>query len=45
MNPWDIDPSLYAAFWRLLRAWYRRRKAGKTPSPVPPADPAAGCRA
>ncbi len=45
MNPWDIDPSLYAALWRLLRAAYRRGRGAKTPQPAPPADRPAGCRA
>ena len=46
MNPWDIDPSLYAALWRMLREWYARRKAV---NPVPHVRPGsgrnAGCRA
>lgn len=46
MNPWDIDPSLYAAFWRLLREWYLRRYGQKTPTPpVPDSERPAGCRA
>lgn len=45
MNPWDIDPSLYAALWRMLREWYLRRSAAKNPpTPLPPSGCEAGCR-
>lgn len=45
MNPWDIDPSLYAAFWRMLREWYLRRQAAKgVPKALPQSGPRAGCR-
>lgn len=46
MNPWDIDPALYAPLWRWLLAWLRRRAAmraarlDKGPRPEGP----AGCR-
>lgn len=46
MNPWDIDPSLYAAFWRALREWYLRRQADKEAAKrKDDAVRAAGCRA
>lgn len=46
MNPWDIDPSLYAAFWRMLREWYVRRQAQRSlPQPLTKPAPRAGCRA
>lgn len=40
MNPWDIDPNLYASLWKLLHDWYTQRKLLKA-KPVPD----AGCRA
>jgi hypothetical protein len=44
MNPWDIDPSLYAALWRLPCEWYLRRQADRTfPHPAD-GRRSAGCR-
>lgn len=42
MNPWDIDPSLYASLWKHLRDWYVQRNLLK--SKAKPC-PDAGCRA
>lgn len=48
MNPWDIDPDLYASLWKLLREWYlKRREARARPLPRLARAPGrqAGCRA
>ena len=48
MNPWDIDPDLYASLWRLLREWYLKRQEARSrpaPRPAPEPGPQAGCRA
>ncbi|HZD53147.1 MAG TPA: hypothetical protein VE175_08875 [Woeseiaceae bacterium] len=46
MNPWYLDPTLYVAFWRILRAWYLRRWMQKSlPKPLTEPHPCAGCQA
>lgn len=48
MNPWDIDPHLYAPLWKLLRDWYLERKQARSralPRPVRQPGRQAGCRA
>ena len=48
MNPWDIDPHLYASLWKLLRGWYLDRKEARSrsrPRTVPKPGRQAGCRA
>ena len=47
MNPWDLDPNLYAPLWRSLREWYSRRKQyrGRPRDAAPKPGPQAGCRA
>lgn len=46
MNAWDIDPDLHASLWRLLRAWYLKRKESQAlAKPAAKGDRHAGCRA